>query len=293
MQGVRSTTMAPRFAEDLQHRIDAHVRGWSVQVERTTETETSVLLFGQCRGRPVVLKVLRMPGDEWRSGEVLAAFEGRAAARVYEHAGGALLLEDLRPGTPLVELVLAGRDDDAVGILADVIGAMAPRPAPSSTPTVLDWARGFEHYRATDEAQIPKDLLAEAHGTYVRLSHTQSRVRLLHGDLQHSNVLFDARRGWLAIDPKGVVGETEFEVGAALRNPWEWSEMLAQPAVIERRLRRYANTLAIDRGRALMWGFAQGVLSAIWTVEDGFPLDSHHAGLRLAHAIRPMLGALP
>jgi streptomycin 6-kinase len=44
-------------------------------------------------------------------------------------------------------------------------------------------------------------------------------VRLLHGDLQHYNVLLDRKRGWLAIDPKGVVAEGEFELGAALRNP--------------------------------------------------------------------------
>ena len=42
---------------------------------------------------------------------------------------------------------------------------------------------------------------------------------LLHGDLQHYNVLLDKDRGWVAIDPKGVVGELEYEVGALLRNP--------------------------------------------------------------------------
>ena len=38
-------------------------------------------------------------------------------------------------------------------------------------------------------------------------------------DLQHYNVLFDSDRGWLAIDPKGVIGEVEYEIGASLRNP--------------------------------------------------------------------------
>jgi len=276
-------------AHDLPHRIEKHVRSWSVQVEHTAETETSILLFGQRRGQPVVLKVLRQPGDEWHSGEVLAAFEERAVVRVYEYTAGALLLEHLRPGTSLVQLVLAGRDDEAIGILSDVIGAMAPGAAPSSTPSVLDWARAFDRYAASGDARIPQDLVAEAYAVYVRLCQSQSRVRLLHGDLQHYNILLDAQRGWLAIDPKGVVGEPEFEIGAVLRNPYERPGVFAQPAVVERRLERFANKLAIDPGRALSWGFAQAVLSAVWTVEDGLPLGSRDPGLLLAQAIRPML----
>jgi streptomycin 6-kinase len=275
--------------QDLQARIHAHTRDWSVQVESIAETETSVLLSGHRAGQPIVLKVLRQPGDEWHSGAVLAAFEGRAVVRVYEHTGGALLLERLRPGSALVELVLAGQDGAATDILADVMGAMAPRSPPAPAPTVLDWAAGFDRYAATGDGQIPSDLLAHAHGLYLQLCHSQSRVRLLHGDLQHYNVLLDARRGWLAIDPKGVVGEPEFEIGAALRNPVERADLFAQPDIVARRLQRFADKLAIDRGRALSWGFAQAVLSAAWTVEDGLQPSSHNPGLLLAQAIRPML----
>jgi len=284
--------MEAHLAQDLQDRIERHVRDWSVDVEHTTGTETSVLLFGHRHDQPVVLKVLRKQGDEWRSGEVLAAFEGRAVVHVYEYTGGALLLERLTPGTPLVQLALVGQDNDATDILAAVIGAMAPRPSPSPIPTVLDWAGGFDRYTGTGDEQIPKDLLAEAHALYLQLCHSQAQVRLLHGDLQHYNVLLDSQRGWLAIDPKGVMGEPEYEVGAALRNPYERPALFAQTAIVERRLKRFAEKLPIHQGRALAWGFAQAVLSAVWTVEDGFPLGSHNPGILLAQAIRPMLGVL-
>jgi streptomycin 6-kinase len=46
-------------------------------------------------------------------------------------------------------------------------------------------------------------------------------------DLHHYNVLSDSGRGWLAIDPKGLVGEVEYEVGAAIRNP---IDAMASPA---------------------------------------------------------------
>lgn len=60
---------------------------------------------------------------------------------------------------------------------------------------------------------------------------------LLHGDLHHYNVRFDRDHGWNAIDPKGVVGEFEYEVGALLRNPIKQPEIFTDPATIERRIK--------------------------------------------------------
>src|SRR5207244_1723119 len=74
---------------------------------------------------------------------------------------------------------------------------------------------------------------------YSDLCGSQRHRQLLHGDLHHYNVLFDARRGWLAIDPKGVVGELEYEVGAALRNPYEAPELFLEPSTIERRVEQF------------------------------------------------------
>jgi len=96
-------------------------------------------------------------------------------------------------------------------------------------------------------------------------------------------------RGWLAIDPKGVAGETEHEVGAALRNPIERPDLFALSATVDTRLRHSARRLNLDFERALAWGYAQAVLSAIWGIEDGFTVDATDASLRLARAIRPML----
>ena len=281
--------MATDSDPDLQQRITRHLRNWSVQVEYTSETETSVLLFGHRAAQPVVLKVLRKPGDEWHSGEVLAAFGGRGVARVYERTEGAVLLERLSPGIPLAQLAFAGQDDEATDILGDVIAAMSPEAPRPGTASVRDWAAGFERYAAGADTQIPRDLLAEAQRVYLELCGSQTRPRLLHGDLQHYNVLCDARRGWLAIDPKGVVGELEFELVALLRNPFDRPDWFAQDAVVDRRLTRLTAKLGIDRRRALRWGFAGGVLSAVWTVEDGFPIDSRNPGLSLASTIRPML----
>jgi streptomycin 6-kinase len=282
--------MKPTITRQLRDRFEDRVRDWRMVVNQTLETESSLIGFGSRADQPVVLKVIKQPGDEWRSGEILNAFDGKGVARVYEYIDGAVLLERLRPGNSLVDIALGGGDDEATEILADVIQKMSARQLVKSSVAVEDWARSFKRYSASGDEQIPKRLVEHAGRVYMDLCSSQSNPRLLHGDLQHYNVLFDSDRGWLAIDPKGVVGEIEYEVGAVLRNPYEKPELFAQPSTIERRLRSFSSRLSLDFKRALAWGFAQAVLSAIWAIEDGFAVDARNPGIVLAEAIRPMLG---
>jgi streptomycin 6-kinase len=301
----------------LIDRIQQYARECSVIIEDKCETESSVISFGTRDviesvgqgNQDVVLKVIRKPGDEWHSGEILKVFDGHGVVRVYEHAPGAVLLERLRPGNSLSEVSLHGRDDEATDILADVIQQMSSVDSSISSvelsaseressghratlqhcPTVDDWAKGFDRYIATGDEQIPIDLVMAGQRVYLDLCASQRRPRLLHGDLQHYNVLFDSNRGWLAIDPKGVVGEIEYEIGAALRNPGEQPELFLSRSIIERRLGQFTRRLSLNYERTLAWGFAQAVLSAIWEIEDGFAVDGTNPGLRLAAIMRPML----
>jgi len=300
---------------NLLHRIQQHAREWRVIVDKAFETESSVIAFGTrdetvSRDKhDVVLKVVKQPGDEWHSGEVLTAFNGSGFVRVYEHAPGAVLLQRLRPGNSLVDLSLNGRDEEATDILADVIQQTSSNessmssvelatseresPEPRATiqhcPTVNDWAKSFDRYVVTGDEQIPMDLVMAGQRVYLDLCASQRRLILLHGDLQQYNVLFDSDRGWLAIDPKGVFGEIEYEIGAALRNPGEQPELFLSRSTTERRLRQFTSRLNLNYERTLAWGFAQAVLSAIWAVEDGFTIDATNPALRLAAIMRPML----
>ena len=283
---------------DLLDRVQHYARAWRIEVEDVFETETSAIAFVSRSGQPLVLKVVKRPCDEWHSGEVLAAFEGSGFVRAYEHSPGAVLLERLRPGYSLVEMASNGRDEEATNILADVMQKMAVRASsisqlelPNARATVHDWAKAFPRYLATGDEQVPKGLAEAGQEVYLDLCASQRKPRLLHGDLQHYNVLFDSDRGWLAIDPKGVAGEIEYEIGAVMRNPYERPDLFLARSTIERRLRQFTERLAVDYERTLQWTFAQAVLSAIWSVEDGFAVDSANPGLRLAEVLRPMLGA--
>jgi len=218
--------------DDIRRRLDDRVQAWRVIIDETFETASSIIGYGRREEDSVVLKVVKHQGDEWDAGEVLSAFGGRGMVRVHEFTGGAMLLEQLRPGHSLADLSNDGRDDEATGVLASVIGAMRANAAVRRFATVEEWGSAFERHLACAGGSLPPHIVSQAGRVYGRLASTQTRRRLLHGDLQHFNVLFDSDRGWVGIDPKGVVGELEFEVGAALRNPCDRPDIFADPAVI-------------------------------------------------------------
>ena len=261
---------------------------WKVSIHETLETPSSVLAFGESQSSRVVLKIIKQQGDEWLSGEVLRAFDGDGTVRVLDYEPGAVLLERLEPGEALLSLVRQGKDNEATEILADVMRQMAGHTAPAQTPTLFDWSRAFDRYLNTDDKQVSYELVSEARDCYQELAASQGTVMLLHGDLQHYNVLLDSKRGWVAIDPKGVVGEMEYEVGAILRNPAEQPDVFVSVDTIQSRLEILTTRLGLNYERALSWTFAQAVLSAIWDVEDGYPVQPDHNTIQLARVIKPL-----
>lgn len=231
-----------------------------------------------------VLKTSDRAEDTRRLGEVLRAFDGAAVVHPYEVVDRGVLMERLRPGYSAADLVARGRDDEATAVVADVIRRMSPREPPAGTPSVMDLASAFRAYRSTGDRQIPPRLVDDAEHVYVELCETQRDTRLLHGDLHQQNILFDDVRGWVAIDPKGLVGEVAYEVGASLRNFIEAGMGVAPAATLKRRLEVFEQMLGLNRTRMARWAYAQGVLAAIWLVEDEGVVDPAHPFLAFVAA---------
>jgi streptomycin 6-kinase len=273
----------------MMRQLQAKAIEWTVTLEETRETPTSLLGFGVRDGVRVVLKMTKQAGDESHSGEVLKAYAGDGAVQVYESEIDAVLLERLEPGEQLVNLVKRGDDAEATKILAEVIAKLADREAPRGCPTVADWGRGFDRYLQSDDEHIDRKIVEEARQIYQQLASSQQKTMLLHGDLQHYNVLFDNERGWTAIDPKGVIGELEYELCALLRNPVEMPGVFANPVTIKRRLNLLTTSLGLDYSRALHWSYAQSILSAIWDIEDGHQLTPDNPSRHLARTLKQLL----
>jgi streptomycin 6-kinase len=236
---------------------------------------TGEVAFVRRGEQSLVLKLLPPGSDEWRSGEVLAHWDGRGAVRLLEQAPGAVLIERATPGDDLSPMVQAGADAAATLILCEVMARLnRPAPAGASFRTIADWGRGFERNRAAAVALgMDSGLIDQALGLFHHLSGTQAEPIVLHGDLQHYNVVRDEARGWLAIDPKGILGEPAYETGAMLRNPVANPRLCADSEIIERRARTLCAELGYPYGRVIGWCFSQWVLSVLWAIEDGLPYE--------------------
>lgn len=267
---------------DPHERLAELSRSWRVELGRIENTPSSVIGFGERSNEPVVLKVAARQHDEWNAGEVVSAFGGHGMVRALEHVPGAVLLEWLQPGTPLVDLVEQGRDSAANRVFVEVIEEMSvSAPDTRRYSQAEEWGVGFDQYLASGEGAVPRELAVKARAVFVELCRTQRDVKLLHGDLQHYNVLWSEQRGWLAIDPKGVVAEVAFELGAVLRNPAGMPDLHTRSR-IERRVGQLAEGLGLDAVRVAGWTFAQAVLSAIWMIEDEGAAAPVEPALRVA-----------
>jgi len=195
-------------------------------------------------GTEVVLKA-GVPNPELRTEiEALWLFAGQGSVLLLEADAelGLLLLERLRPGTPLVFLA---DDREATSVAAGVMRQLwRPAPALHPFPTAARWAAGLLRLRRQlggGTGPFPRVLVERAEGLFAKLIASSAEPVLLHGDLHHKNILRAGRQPWLAVDPKGLVGEPAYEVGALLRNPYP--QILQEPQV-EDILARRADQLA-------------------------------------------------
>jgi streptomycin 6-kinase len=208
--------------------------------------------------------------------EALRIYDGRGCVQLLaaDREQGALLLERLEPGMPL-----RGADDDDERATAIAAGVMRrlwrPLPPEHPFPSVARWAAGLGRLRKRFEGAtgpLPCALVERAEDLFRALIASMAEPVLLHGDLHHDNILAAEREPWLAIDPKGVVGEPAYEVGALLRNPFPEILSMPQPGrILARRVDQLAGELGFDRDRILGWALAQAVLAAWWCLEDRVP----------------------
>ena len=227
-------------------------------------------------GSGAVIKI----GAPWEDGELtreihaLRLYSGNGICRLlasdFEHQ--AMLLERLRPGEMLARV--AAGDDAATRIGAEVMRRLwrpvSDLPDPGQFKPLAEWfTRAFERHRAAYDGPgpFPAAVLERAEAITADLLASVPHQVLLHGDFHHDNVLSAERAPWLAIDPKGMLGDPGYEVGPFLLNP-DIRASVKSSALLRRRLDILASELRYDRQRLRDWGIAHAVLSACWSAED-------------------------
>jgi streptomycin 6-kinase len=268
----------------VSEHLREHLAKWRLTLDAEPfETHSSWLAFVRRDSVAAVLKVFKPHSDEMRSAAILRHW-GDRAVHVLEGDSSAMLIERVRPGAPLTELV-ASDDDGATHIWCDTVAALHTTPAPEGWPTLLDCGRSFNK-PCPEHAMLKRDLFERGKKGFFELCESQSPTRyLLHTDLHHANVVRDDARGWLVIDPKGYVGELAFETSSFLHNP---TREFCDAKHLERRVHIIATRLGLDPERMVRWCFAHGVLSALWSIE--MPVFDPVGGIEAAYAALDVLG---
>lgn len=272
---------------------DASKRWGLSNVKPVPNLSYNFVAFAKRGVEDVVLKI-GVPNRELVSEmAALRLFNGEGVCQLLEcdEEGGMSLLERLKPGTTLSEM----EDDDgcthiAIDVMENLIlrGGGAAPPLQNKFINLSDWFDGLKKIRPRFGGGVgpfPKEILRRVEASLPGLFDDEAR--LIHGDFHHYNVLL-SERGWLAIDPKGVIGPVGYEIGPLMLNPW------IKPmdgSRFEVRTKRRVDIIHERLGRAreviIEWALAHAVLSAWWDFQDAMDWEYSMRCARIFLKISP------
>jgi len=243
---------------------------WSLKAGKPFEN-LSYHFVAPCRlanGGAAVLKV-GFPEENspvFNEAEMLKLYDGNGAVKFLrrDEKRLVLLLEKLSPGEHLLR-VFPQDAEKAVEIAIEILRKIRRKPPENHNFVLLEnWFAGFAKAEVTN---FPKDVLKKARGFYDELSKAENF--LIHGDFHHENILSAEREPFLAIDPKGVIGQIGYEISVFLNNHVWW---LSKDANLREKLdnavTKFSEAFELDRQTLREWAYAQAVLSAWWTFEE-------------------------
>jgi streptomycin 6-kinase len=257
--------------------LDSYLSRWQLSEPKPlARTFTSDLYTVLAADRPAVLKILSEIGveDERVGADALQWYNGQGAVQLLNHDSGAMLLEFVS-GDSLTQMVKEGHDDQATRIIVDVLNRLHFANSSEPPTSLIPLSRRFQSLLEGGAASQLDPIIQRGATVARSLLDDQRPSHVLHGDIHHDNIRHHSQRGWLAIDPKGLMGDRTYDAANALCNPESLPELVESPERLLRQAEIMATGLGIEQPRILAYTFAHACLSACWSVEDG--QDPSHA----------------
>lgn len=263
------------LAKRWQIELGAHIPRGSMSV---------VIHCQMADGRRAVLKV---SPDRTRLANEAAAIDGWTTAHTpavlaVDESAGALLLEAVEPGVPLVDSTTYPSVESVAELLTSLheTGVPAPSYPPLAHRIAYLFESGTKPYARHPELSelIPPELYERGRLLANRLVEQVAPTALLHGDLTPSNILDGgSERGLVAIDPAPCLGDDlAFDAVDLLLWQAEDVEMIAA------RADRLAPALGVDAGRLLDWCTAFACMTALELAEAQSSRERLQAAVTLA-----------
>jgi len=260
------------WLDQLPGRLTALAQRWHFELGSPIPRGSMSVVFccQMADGRRAVLKA---SPDRTRLAVEAAALEAwhtihTPAVIALDERLGALLLEAIQPGTPLV----VSPAYPAVESIAELLGSLHSSPVPRpSYPTVEEHVRylfdsSVKLYQRHPQlsAVVAPELYERGRTLAARLAQHDLPTVLLHGDLTPSNVLDGgAERGLVAIDPAPCLGDAAFDAVDLIL--WQADDL----ETIQARAERLAAVTGMEIGRVLAWCSAFASMNALEIASQG------------------------
>lgn len=265
------------------NEFEKYITTWCLTPDgESIKTPSSHLLPVRYDNKPAMLKIAQI-AEEQTGGKLMLWWDGDGAARILAHDKQAFLMERAIGTSSLTALAKQGQDDEATRIICSVVNHLhTPRnnPVPTTLVPLSRWFRSLVSAKTQHEGILNQAaLIAQA-----LLNDPQEQV-VLHGDIHHGNILDFGEHGWLAIDPKGLIGERGFDYANILCNPDK--AIALKSGRLEHQTRIIAELTGLTFSRLIQWIVAYAALSATWHIEDGtdpeLPLEVVKIALSALH----------
>jgi streptomycin 6-kinase len=265
--------LGEQWLYDLPQIVGELEEIWSLKTEKPFEN-LSYNYVAPCvsaDGGKAVLKIaLPLNNPEiFNEAKFLQLADGNGAVKLFrsDEKRRAILLEKLIAGANLRE-VCRNDEGKAIEIAIPIMrGLLKEPPANSEFRQLEDWFNNF--FEKAPKTNFPFEFQNKARQYFIELSYDSKQKFLIHGDFHHENILSATREAFLAIDPKGIIGDIGYEIGVFLNNHLWWlASETNLPDKLDNAVREFSEAFEIKTLDLRKWAYAQMVLSAWWTFDE-------------------------
>ena len=254
----------PAVLSDLAERWGIE---WGGLIQRGSMS--AVIRCRAADGRAAVLKVSPERARIAHEARALASWSSAHVPDVLavDATVGALLIEAIEPGTPMVESTGYPGMDSIAALLTSLHNGVPDQsfpPVADHIAYLFDSSTKLYERKPALVELISPELYERGRGLALRLAaDTAPPQALLHGDLTPVNVLDGGQRGLVAIDPAPCLGDSSFDAVDLVF--WRADDA----DTIEARAGLLAPAIRVDSARLLYWCIAFAGMVALELAEAG------------------------
>ncbi|MCL1902680.1 MAG: phosphotransferase [Alphaproteobacteria bacterium] len=262
----------------LQNKAKQYMKLWHLEPGGEPFNTHFCFLWPCLKGsEELMLKLLSEECVDDLGAYALKLFDGHGCIKIFENENAVQLLE--RVITPknqpsLRQMLLAGNEDTVTNIICDVAARLhdyAETIDKKGYPAFENKFINDINDTATNMRKggiRPPDMPMFERGLALsrELEQAMHSDRLfLHGDLHHDNILYSADRGWVAIDPKGIIAPRAYDYAISLVHmPDLPEETIMNPRRIERMSKIISDKSGIDQKTILQFAWIKALQLGAW-----------------------------